>query len=998
MGTVHRAYDTSLKRPVALKFLRSDDPDRVQRFLREAQAQARVEHENVCRVYESGQKDGRPYIAMQLIDGQPLFVSDGEASRPSPTLQGMSVEQKVRLMQQIAEAIQAAHREGLIHRDIKPSNIMLERHEDGRLQPYVLDFGLAREVAAAGVTSLGLAAGTPNFMSPEQARGESGALDRRTDVYGLGATLYALFAGAPPFEGPSSLDVLMKVTEQDAPPLRGVPDDLATIVGKCLQKDPAHRYDSARALAEDLGRYLDGEPIHARKTSLAYRLLKKARKHRKLVAAGGVALAAFLALGATSLRAQLRAQERARLAGVFGQEVKAIESLMRIAQLAPEHDLRTEKAAIRQRMAAIDAQVQRLGRVAQGPGEYALGRGNLALMEYDSARTHLERAWASGYREPEVAYALGCVMGALYGRELDAALKLAPKEREARRRQAEQTYRDPAVAYLQQSRGVDVESPEYALALVALYEKRYPDALRSARAAAARLPWLHEARELEGRILEAMGHEELLRGDNDLGAENRLQAEAAYRAGLDVGRSNPVIPERLCRVLGDRAAAALYGKSGPMEPLFAQAREMCDRALRVDPESATAYAAKASLLCRMAEARTRAGEDPTELVTEAVASGREVVRLRPDDADSYANIGYALRIQVDWDKDRDVLPLLEEAIRVYDKALVLEPRSSRILLLQGNNYYTLGQYRASRGQNPRQAWAQAEGYYARTVDLEAGYRDFNLAAVHAEGAAWELEHGQDPAAVLDQALDAAQKALAVDPTNTWSLSAVAAVYQHRAERALALGEDPRPSIDEMVSCAKAGLKSDPKDEDGHLEMTTAATLRARFALERGENAEPILQEGRGWAAALRGVSATPVARSVEARLALVEARWRVTRGLDPSLAVARGERALREALRTKPNDPEAHADLAELRWRLAQGQRGKGPSAAAAIDGGLEAAAKVLAFNPHHARALAVQGMLHLERAEVAQACESLEQAFAINRFLSREYGPVLEKVRGRLR
>src|SRR6185436_5460189 len=181
-------------------------------------------------------------------------------------------------------------------------------------------------------------------------------------------------------------------------------------VSKCLQKQPAQRYDSARALAEDLGRYLDGEPIQARKTSLSYRLLKKARKHRRLVAAGAVATFAFLVLAATSVRAQLRAQQRARLAGVFGQEVKAIESRMRIAHLAPEHDIRPEKAAIRQRMKVIEAQVKSLGSVAAGPGHYALGRGHLALQEEDLARENLERAWNEGYREREVAYALGQVM------------------------------------------------------------------------------------------------------------------------------------------------------------------------------------------------------------------------------------------------------------------------------------------------------------------------------------------------------------------------------------------------------------------------------------------------------------------------------------------------------------------------------------------------------------------------------------------------------------
>src|SRR6185295_19433904 len=151
----------------------------------------------------------------------------------------------------------------------------------------------------------------------------------------------------------------------DAPRLMSVPDDLATIVAKCLQKEPAQRYDSARALAEDLARYLDGEPIQARKTSLSYRLRKKARKHRKLVAAAGAASVAFLVLAGWSVVAQLRSQQRTRLAAVFGQEVKGIESRMQIAHLIPEHDIRPEKAAVRERMGALEAQMRAIGSVAE---------------------------------------------------------------------------------------------------------------------------------------------------------------------------------------------------------------------------------------------------------------------------------------------------------------------------------------------------------------------------------------------------------------------------------------------------------------------------------------------------------------------------------------------------------------------------------------------------------------------------------------------------------
>jgi serine/threonine-protein kinase len=179
MGTVFRGWDPRLGRAVALKLLKSVDPDDTRRLLREARAQARVQHDNVCRVYEVGEADGQPYIAMELIDGSPL---DREQTK-------MSLEQKVKVVREVAAALHEAHRLGLIHRDIKPSNIIVKTAEDGALKPYVVDFGLAREIASSGVTMHhDTIQGTPAYMSPEQGAGASLALDRRADVYSLGAT------------------------------------------------------------------------------------------------------------------------------------------------------------------------------------------------------------------------------------------------------------------------------------------------------------------------------------------------------------------------------------------------------------------------------------------------------------------------------------------------------------------------------------------------------------------------------------------------------------------------------------------------------------------------------------------------------------------------------------------------------------------------------------------------------------------------------------------
>ena len=243
MGEVFKAWDKELERWVALKYLRHDDPELVERMFREARAQARVDHPGVCKVYEVGEEDGRPYIAMQHVEG-PLL---DEAARD------MTLEQKVLVVKQVAEAVAAAHAVGLIHRDLKPANIKVGETEDGQLRPYVLDFGIAREQEVSGLTVTGQILGTPGYLSPEQARGEVTTLDRRTDVFSLGVILYELLGGKSPFEGDSDAEVLVNLLEGEPLPLRrsapDVPRDLETVIMTCLEDRLDRRYQSARELA-----------------------------------------------------------------------------------------------------------------------------------------------------------------------------------------------------------------------------------------------------------------------------------------------------------------------------------------------------------------------------------------------------------------------------------------------------------------------------------------------------------------------------------------------------------------------------------------------------------------------------------------------------------------------------------------------------------------------------------------------------------------------------
>ena len=278
MGKVYKAFDRKLKRNVALKFLRGADADLERRFLQEAQAQARVDHPGVCKVYEVGRIDEEPYIAMQLIDGETL----------RDAAQHLSVQQKLALLQETAEAVHAAHKLGLVHRDIKPANILIEAASDG-LRAYITDFGLARDTQEPGESVQGALLGTPQYMAPEQARGEHRSIDARTDVYGLGATMYEVLTGKPPFEGGTHLQTLYKMMHEDPLPprrhLASLPPEVEGIVLKCLEKDPQRRYESARALANDIGAALRGEPVTARPPGAAGRIWRKVRRNKALAAA-----------------------------------------------------------------------------------------------------------------------------------------------------------------------------------------------------------------------------------------------------------------------------------------------------------------------------------------------------------------------------------------------------------------------------------------------------------------------------------------------------------------------------------------------------------------------------------------------------------------------------------------------------------------------------------------------------------------------------------------
>lgn len=382
MGRVYEAEDTQLRRRVALKLM----PETVglsevmrRRFAREAQAVAKLSHPNIAAVY-----DATPdYIAMQLVDGCSIF----EVPRRPRLLAG--------LVRDAALALQYAHECGVIHRDLKPSNLMVEGSPDSEstvsgARVVVLDFGLAKETTIESSLSLsGNIVGTPAFMPPEQAEGRSRDVDVRSDVYALGATLFACLTGEPPFADPEVYRLLGKVVEEEARSPRIEPD-LDAIVLMCLAKERSRRYQSAGELAEDLSRWLRGDSVVAQPPSWSYRLRKFVSRRKALVRTAAVAATAALTIAALVL-VPLAVQERARREGANSalRLSRGVEANLINAQVLFRRG-RQKDTDEAQRLLDSTAQACRefLAQYETADGYYLLGR----VLRHRGMKTHSREA------------------------------------------------------------------------------------------------------------------------------------------------------------------------------------------------------------------------------------------------------------------------------------------------------------------------------------------------------------------------------------------------------------------------------------------------------------------------------------------------------------------------------------------------------------------------------------------------------------------------------
>ena len=946
MGVVFKAWQTDLRRIVALKFIRGveSQQDR-ERFFREAQLAATLSHPGIAPIYESGAHDGKHFFAMQYVEGRTFDHVLG--SRPKPALRDA-----VDLLARVAEAVGYAHEHGIIHRDLKPSNVMV----DPRGRAYVMDFGLAKSVrTGSSLTGSGFAVGTPSYMSPEQARGRAALIGPCSDVYALGAILYEIAAGRPPFVGDDAAQILMDVVHAEpVPPRRldpAVPVELETIALKALEKDPARRYASAEDFAADLRRWRDGEPVLARPVGAVSRLVRRIRKH-KLATAGAAALlaGAVLALGAWGLRAgEQRARADAR--PHFEEAAALFESAdkIRFMAKAPDDVLRAYRVQL-QRAETNAAEAARRDPTF-ADAHYLRGRIRRLLVGEDDGDADLTAAI-----ERDPAHLRAYIERALLRLDRLASrhgLKTVSQRTSTPLPQFTWHEESPQADVLRAGILADLESAsrlagrDFEKALLqgavelALWRPGRDEGLARGEA------HLDRARALQANDpapLRLLGLARLMRGDYAGAATHAATA-------VDIAPNDPVL-------LFHAATLLLYAGRTP------EARTAIDRALRIHPGHVSLLNLRGNLLTRVGDpAGARAAfeealaRDPrsssllcnlgfllhrTGKNEEAVEAYGRAAEADPADPDGYEGravallaLGRAEEAEKDFDRVIRARPTsdayanrgaarsrggrLAEAMEDYAKALELDPRNA-------GAHFNVGVLRQREGKT-----AEAAAAYRRAIDLGRVQPDGYLA----------LARMLVKERAFAEAEEVASKAIDLGLASAYAVRAQARTEQGKLAEGLA---DYLQALD-----AQPG-------DGGVLRDIGLVHLKARRPADALPFLERACRAGRADASPLLGESLLQLGRLEEA------------------------EAAFTKAVEALPRDPMAR--FGRARVRQAAERR---TEALADLD-------EALALAPGFAGALALRGVLRLETGRRQEAVADLRKAIELQPSLKDAVEPYLEK------
>jgi serine/threonine-protein kinase len=665
-----------------------------------------------------------------------------------------------------------------------------------------------------------------------------------------------------------------------------IPEDLEIIVMKCLEKQPSLRYNDAKELAEDLKRFLEGEPIKARPHSWNYKIIKKVKKYKIPINLFLFAVIAFLIVLLLWHRSLQISQKQLQISMDFNQSIRYIEELLRHAYTSPLHDIRAEQKEVLIEIEKIKNQMLSIGEPANGPGNYAIGKAYLLLKDYENSKKYLELSKKSKYETPELFYALGQLYGTIYSNKVEDAEKIQDQQiKKAVIKELEKQFKIPAINYLSKSKNIKIESPEYIEGQIAFYEEKYDQAIEKLKLAYNKISWLYEAKRLEADIFVILGQNQQNKANYEQALKYYKQAESAYKEAIEIGRSDNTNYEGMCNLWNIRFRMEALDKGGMVEPNFSNAIKECDKALVAYPESTHAYKLKAILYNNLAEYEQfhginplpnienalknintaiqikpkdnalyntltfiyikkanieyEKGIDPTNTLNLAIQAAQKSFGLYPNDYITHNNVGiiYLLAAAHDLDSEKDPSGNINKSIEHFENAIKLENNFAYAYNNMGRSYWLLSKYLIKKNQDPSNSILKSIELYDTALKIQPNF----LMALNNKGvsffqyAEYQIKQGISPDASLDNAFLAFQQAQKINPNSPDILRKIAHTYLLKSEYYSIHGKNPIPLAQESIKLLTKAITLDANSANNYITLAESYKIIASYYLLNGEN-------------------------------------------------------------------------------------------------------------------------------------------------------------------
>jgi serine/threonine-protein kinase len=666
--------------------------------------------------------------------------------------------------------------------------------------------------------------------------------------------------------------------------------------------------------------------------------------------------------------------------------------------------------------------MKKVGNVALGPGHYAMGRGFIALQEYAKARNHLEKAWTAGYQTPEVAYELGLAMGELYLKESEIANRIDNKElREARKKEIEKIFREPAVKFLLQAGQIRDKSQDYIAALISFYEKKYQKALTILQAAMKKAqegtPWLYEANMLEGNIFLA------ILGENpnyEEAMEIFPRAEQAYQKVIKIGESDIRGYVGLSRVLERKIRLTLDSKGGDLQPLVETTIAQCQKALQIDPELAEIYVMKSSVYCWLGRSRIFTGKNPIPAFSRSQEAAKNALKLQDDNFEAYTIIGISNRHKAEYHMDRgedptgafqlaawnfskaiqlnptyvtayngmgiisirraqyemsqgkDPSALLEKAISTLKKALSINPNIVELHNSLAGASWLKGGMLTAQGKDARPSFLEACQSLEKAIKINPSITHFysNLGFVYMDLGRYELNNGFAPTNTLNKALSYFEKAVKINPKGNELYLGLVSVSAIQTKYNYMTGKSGAKLVSQAADYFKRGLQVNPNAPLLYIRMAESYITQARYQLEHNDSLLNMLKQAENLLKKAKTINPKNFEIHVlEGEISILKARWRLENQQSPELFFRIAESSLKQAAALNPNNIALHLTKARLYWRKAEWKTFQNQLSASMkyISEGQTCLQEALLINANYAEAYALQGVLLLLSSKITK-------------------------------